>query len=96
MKMSTKIVILALLATLSILILASCHGAKDYDAFVIPEAFDLNEEYEIVFWAKNEKNIKQTKVYQKAIEDFEKIYPNINVTLKLYSDYNIIYHFLTF
>ena len=71
--------------------LTSCHGARDYDPFALPQEFDTGREYEIVFWAKNEKNIKQTKVYQQAIADFEKLYPNIKVTMKLYSDYTIIY-----
>ena len=75
----------------SVLILSSCHGTKGYEDFEVPEEFDEEKEYEIVFWAKNEKNIKQTRVYQKAIEEFEKLYPNIKVTMKLYSDYKVIY-----
>ena len=91
MKMSTKIVILAIFTAISMLFLASCHGAKDYEPFEIPEEFDTEKQYEIVFWAKNEKNIKQTKVYQNAIAEFERLYPNIDVTMKLYSDYKVIY-----
>ena len=91
MKMLSKVVILVLLSAVSALILSSCHGEKAYGKFEIPENFDTEKQYEIVFWAKNEKNIKQTKVYQDAIKEFEKIYPNIDVTLKLYSDYKVIY-----
>lgn len=91
MKMLIKVVIFSLLTVAFLLSAMSCHGSKAYDAFEVPQSFDETRQYEIVFWAKNEKNIKQTKVYQKAIEDFEAIYPNINVTMKLYSDYNIIY-----
>ena len=91
MKMSIKLVISLLLIIATAFTLASCHGSKAYDAFEIPEEFDETKQYEIVFWAKNEKNIKQTKVYQKAISDFEALYPNIKVTMKLYSDYSIIY-----
>ena len=91
MKMSTKIVVLVALVAFCLAFLASCHGTKAYDPFEIPDEFDTSKEYEIVFWAKNEKNIKQTKVYQEAIAEFEKLYPNINVTMKLYSDYKIIY-----
>ena len=91
MKMSTKIVILTVLLVVGTIFLASCHGNKPYDAFEIPEEFDTDKQYNIVFWAKNEKNIRQTEVYKKAIAEFEKLYPNIKVTMKLYSDYSIIY-----
>lgn len=91
MKMSTKIVILTVLLVIGTIFLASCHGNKPYDAFEVPEEFDTNKQYNIVFWAKNEKNIRQTEVYKKAIAEFEKLYPNIKVTMKLYSDYSIIY-----
>ena len=91
MKKLTKLVILLLLSLIFVACLASCHGRKDYDAFEIPSEFDTEKQYKIVFWAKNEKNIKQTNVYKKTIADFEKLYPNIDVTMKLYSDYKIIY-----
>ena len=94
MKKLQRIISLSLFLTLLFVLSFSftgCHGQRDYPEFEMPSAFDTDKEYEIVFWAKNEKNIKQTKVYQKAIEDFEKIYPNIKVTMKLYSDYKVIY-----
>ena len=71
--------------------LASCHGAKDTSPFEIPSEFDASKNYEITFWAKNDTNITQVNIYKKAIEDFEKLYPNIKVTLKLYTDYGRIY-----
>lgn len=89
--MLRKLVILAFFAISITFVLGSCHGSKAYDAFEIPEEFDTEKQYEIVFWAKNEKNIKQTKVYKETIAEFEKLYPNIKVTMKLYSDYSIIY-----
>ncbi len=89
-RLLSTLVLLSIVLS-SLLVFTSCHGVKDYDAFTVPDTFDENKEYEIVFWAKNEKNIKQTRVYQEAIEEFEKIYPNIHVTLKLYSDYKVIY-----
>ena len=88
--MMRRIVALVLIIS-SLLSLVACHGARDFDSFEVQSEFDTSKKYEIVFWAKNEKNIKQTKVYQNAIAEFEKIYPNIRVTMKLYSDYNIIY-----
>lgn len=52
----------------------------------------MNRNYEITFWAKNDTNKRQTDIYKKAIEDFEAIYPNITVNLRLYTDYGKIYN----
>ncbi len=82
------LLIFVLLASL----LAGCHGAKRMDAFVIPEEFDTTREYEITFWAKSDTNITQTNIYKKAIADFEALYPNIHVELKIYTDYGKIYN----
>ncbi len=76
----------------SLLGLTGCHGAKGLDAFVMPGEFDLSREYEITFWAKNDTNKTQTAIYEKAIGDFEKLYPNIKVNLRLYTDYGKIYN----
>ena len=72
--------------------LTGCHGSKGMDEFVIPEEFDTSREYEITFWAKNDTNKTQTDIYNKAIDDFETIYPNIKVNLRLYTDYGRIYN----
>ena len=81
----------SVLAAGSMLILAGCHGKEGLQAFVIPEGFDESKEYEITFWAKNDTNKTQTAIYQQAITDFEKLYPNIKVNLRLYTDYGKIY-----
>lgn len=60
--------------------------------FSVPSEFDTSKNYEITFWAKNDSNITQKKIYQKAIVDFESLYPNIKVTLKSYTDYGKIYN----
>ena len=73
-------------------LLSGCHGSRGLEAFVIPEEFDASRDYEITFWAKNDTNKAQTDVYKKAIEDFEALYPNIHVNLKLYTDYGRIYN----
>ncbi len=72
--------------------LTGCHGSQGKAAFAVPETFDETQQYEISFWAKNDTNKNQTAVYQQAIEDFEALYPNITVTLKLYTDYTKIYN----
>ncbi len=69
-----------------------CHGAKGLEAFEIPEEFDTSETYEITFWAKNDTNKTQTRIYEGAIADFEALYPNITVNLRLYTDYGKIYN----
>ena len=58
----------------------------------MPAAFDAARDYEITFWAKNDTNIRQTEIYKQAIADFEALYPNITVTLRLYTDYGDIYN----
>ena len=54
--------------------------------------FDTSRSYEITFWAKNDTNKTQTDIYKKAISDFEALYPNIKVDLRLYTDYGKIYN----
>lgn len=89
--MKKKLFVLAL-ALLCAVALASCHGSKGMEEFHIPEEFDLDREYEITFWAKNDTNKTQTAIYEQAISDFEELYPNIHVTLRLYTDYSRIYN----
>ena len=85
-------IITAVLLLLSLLLLSSCHGSKGMDPFAIPEEFDTSRNYEITFWAKNDTNKAQTDIYAKAISDFEALYPNIKVNLRLYTDYGRIYN----
>ena len=73
-------------------LLTGCHGAKEAKAFVIPEEFDTSRNYEISFWAKNDTNMTQVEIYKQAIADFEALYPNITVNLRLYTDYGRIYN----
>lgn len=72
--------------------LSGCHGSQERSDFEIPEAFDTSRNYEITFWAKNDTNKTQTNIYKKAIADFEALYPNITVDLRLYTDYGKIYN----
>ncbi|MBQ1206250.1 MAG: extracellular solute-binding protein [Clostridia bacterium] len=87
MKRFVCFILLAFL-TLS---LTSCHGSRESKAFKIPENFDTSRNYEISFWAKNDTNLTQVGIYKQAIADFQEIYPNITVKLKLYTDYGRIY-----
>ena len=72
--------------------LTACHGSRGLDPFVVPERFDDARDYEITFWAKNDTNKTQTRIYEQAISDFEALYPNIKVNLRLYTDYGKIYN----
>ena len=104
MKMLSKVVILLALFAFLTNFLCSCHGkladrntdaATNYSGamtkFDVPDSFDSTKEYEITFWAKSDSNKIQTAVYQKAVEDFQKLYPNIKVTLSIETDYQRIY-----
>lgn len=82
----------AILLISAVLSLTACHGNREKPAFELPEAFDTSKEYVISFWAKNDTNLTQVGIYKKAIEDFQTLYPNITVNLKLYTDYGRIYN----
>jgi len=69
-----------------------CHGSRGLEAFEIPEQFDTTRNYEITFWAKNDTNVVQAEIYRQAIRDFEELYPNIKVNMRLYTDYGRIYN----
>ncbi len=95
--------IIAFLLALSLLLLTGCHGSQANPAdttepkdpslvYQIPESFDESREYQINFWAKNDTNATQVSIYEQAIADFEKLYPNITVNLRLYTDYGRIYN----
>ena len=89
-----KICALPLLAAalLSAALLSGCHGQREQAAFTVPEGFDTSKNYEITFWAKNDTNVRQTDIYKQAIADFQELYPNITVNLRLYTDYGKIYN----
>ena len=87
-----RLVSVILLFCLVLSVFSGCHGALERDSFAIPEVFDTSKTYEITFWAKNDTNLTQTNIYRKAIADFEALYPNIKVTLRLYTDYGRIYN----
>ena len=87
-----KRMLLTLGVCLCACMLSACHGSKGLQTFQVPEEFDESKNYEITFWAKNDTNKAQTAVYEKAIEDFQKLYPNITVNMRLYTDYGRIYN----
>ena len=92
MMKRVKKVVLSVLVLSMMFVLTACHGSVKKEAFEIPEEFDTSRTYEITFWAKNDTNKTQTDIYQKAIDDFQKIYPNVKINLRLYTDYGRIYN----
>lgn len=95
--------VLSLLLILCLLIsLTACHGRRVMQSdssvsdqnkdYTLPASFDTSRNYEITFWAKNDTNMTQVEIYHQAIDSFQKLYPNITVNLRLYTDYGKIYN----
>ena len=89
--MKKRIFVLLLALCLLLPALSGCHGAVERHEFAVPEEFDTSRNYELVFWAKNESNVNQKEVYEQAIADFEALYPNVSITMRLYTDYGRLY-----
>ncbi len=87
-----KTIAILLAAVLLTGLLTGCHGSVSRSEFTVPESFDDTRDYEITFWAKNDTNVAQTRIYEKAISDFEALYPNVSVNMRLYTDYGRIYN----
>ncbi len=87
-----KLLALALLLVLCLPVLSGCHGSRKVGTFEVPQALDGTRDFELVFWAKNDTNKTQTEIYQKAIDAFQALYPNIHVNMRLYTDYGKIYN----
>ena len=90
--MRTKVFALVLALALVATVFSGCHGAVARDAFAVPEEFDTTKNHEITFWAKNDTNLSQVEVYKRAISEFEALYPNVKVNLRLYTDYGRLYN----
>ena len=87
-----RILALALIMLSCLFLFTGCHGSQERSIFQIPDKFDESRDYEITFWAKNDTNKTQVKIYEEAVEDFQKLYPNIHVTIRFYTDYSKIYN----
>lgn len=89
--MKKRLFALVLAVAMALSMFAGCHGQVERHEFAVPENFDTTRNYELVFWAKNESNINQKNVYEQAIADFEALYPNVSITMRLYTDYGRLY-----
>ncbi len=92
MKKLRRLFALAVLAALCCALLTGCHGSRERSSFTVPDALDESRSFELTFWAKNDTNKTQTAVYEKAKNDFEALYPNVRVNIRLYTDYGRIYN----
>jgi multiple sugar transport system substrate-binding protein len=91
--MRRKMLAVLLIITVSLSIfLTGCHGAREHASFRLPEELDTTREITITFWAKNDTNVTQANIYKAAIAEFEALYPNITVEMRLYTDYSRIYN----
>jgi len=93
-RLSVIIFLAVLILTASMLLplFASAHGSKKRAEFKVPEEFDTSKNYEITFWSKNDTNITQKKIYERAAEEFMALYPNIKITIRSMTDYALIYN----
>ncbi len=87
-----KRAVVVLAAAVAAVMLGGCHGKIEKSSFSVPKSFDTDKKYTITFWAKNDTNKTQVAIYNKAVEDFEALYPNIEVKLRLYTNYGDIYN----
>ena len=88
-----KTAVLGLLLALVLAVLSGCHRTLEQKtvaepdapetASKIPVALEEDKKIELNFWAKNDTNKVQTAVYTDAIEEFQKLYPNIRVNIRL-------------
>ncbi len=61
-------------------------------SFKVPDSFDTTKKIELKFWLKNDSNKTQVEIYQKAMDDFMALYPNVTITPRKYTDYSEIYN----
>ena len=90
--MKKRFIIYVITALIGVSLLSGCHAVTSQEEFTVPEDFDTSRNYEVTFWAKNDTNVLQTNVYKNAISEFQKVYPNITVNMRLYTDYGRIYN----
>ena len=91
-RKKSRMTFLLAVVWLGMLALTGCHGSKGRTEFEVPKEFDGTRSFEITFWAKNDTNKTQTEIYQEAVREFEKCYPNIHVNIRLYTNYSDIYN----
>lgn len=80
-----KMKIFALLLVLS-LMLSGCHGARERTTFRLPEDLDTSRNFTAhLLGPKRYPTSTRCNVYKQAIGEFEALYPNITVEMRLYT-----------
>ena len=92
MKKIIRFISLVLVFAVILTVFTGCHEKRAAKEFSVPGELDETRNIEISFWAKNDTNKTQTAIYNKAIDDFHSLYPNITVNMRLYTDYTKIYN----
>ena len=86
-----KVIGMIVMLLAAVMLLGGCHAIKvSSDVIEVPSVLDETRTIELTFWAKNDSNKTQIEVYTRAIEAFEKLYPNIKIYLKSYTKYDDI------
>ena len=89
---AVKIAAVLCLLAAAMMLLCGCHRIAQGSSYTaVPQEMDDSKIIELSFWAKNDTNKVQTAVYTNAIREFEKLYPNIRISLNLYADYGRLY-----
>lgn len=73
------------------LLVSQSGGGNEAPLFEVPDNFDESRQYNLTFWSKNDTNQAQRNIYLQAIDDFEALYPNININISSYTNYTDIY-----
>ena len=87
-----RILTALLTAALMLNVLCGCHGNGVSAGFSVPAEFDESDQINLTFWSKIDTNKNQTAVYERAAREFESIYPNVKINIRLYTDYGRIYN----
>lgn len=91
-KTKKTIIVLFLCVACVLAAFSGCHSAVVREEYTIPAEFDTSRQYELTFWAKSDTNLTQVNIYKQTVADFEALYPNIKITLRVFNNYNDIYN----
>ncbi len=87
MKKIVSLLLVVLMLVGMVGVLSGCNSAQTAPDFVMPEGgFDTSKPVTIRFYHQMGANL--TAILEAAIEDFNKIYPNITIEHKSYGDYD--------
>ncbi len=93
MRKGIKTAAALLMLAAATILLNGCHRKiVGGDVVPVPSVLDETRPIQLTFWSKNDTNETQKAVYAKAIEDFRKLYPNIQINNVPYADYNEIFN----